>query len=436
MSNPVSPAPAAGTERPAAAPTPANGNVRLTTTASRAQELITGRGSATTPRRLRLARLGLTIVAGVLLAGAIVTAVVLGDRQQQADVHATQYVRAESIQSDLLRAHGAAAASSVQSSDETAKALYETSVDARTQAAWTLLEITEAGTDNADVLSAISASLVRYGNALERASSQRGSDAARASLGEAYEVLTTDLLPQLAAVQTGHGQASSSTVPWWMWLLPVLGWLAAAAILVVSVSVARSSHRVVNLGLAVSLIATVTVAVYSGSVLVGAGVDGIGEPVARADALSSYRNTAVSGYAQLANGVATRTWTAADTTALAEVLGQATTGLDPEQDETLITLASSLDTRTAKIASSATAGDWATAEKALTATGTDSLEGLTAALIDAADSKLTGALTDVHQAVALQDNEVAGFGVIAALAALVAGLTAIAGLHQRLKEYR
>ncbi len=228
------------------------------TRAGRASQAITGRGSGTTPRRLRLARLVHVLLALVLGVGAVVTGVELNEREATAAVHATQHERAMSIEASLQYAQenaGDPPADGATLPEKTRNAL-----DAATT---TLIEMAGAGTDDPARLAGIGHLLSRYAEAL-----------AAGEAATATKLLQTELLPAVEALQADHSAVAGAVVTWWMWLVPVGAWLAVLTIVGIAWYTARASHRVVNLGLLGAAIATVILAVRSGTVLAAAGAAG------------------------------------------------------------------------------------------------------------------------------------------------------------------
>lgn len=420
-----------GQANPANASAPATRDGAGGTVARRASMLITGRGSATTPRRLRLSRLALTVLTVVLTAGGIATSAVLAERQSQADVQAAQYVRTSAIETELLRAHAATASSLVQAAGAQASAQQTIATNATDTAASTLLEIASAGTDDPAALAAVSQGILRYTQTLAQAQQQRGTEAFRATLDGAYGQLTEDLLPKVDALQNAHRAESTMGVVWWMWLLPVFAWLTAAAILAASWYVARTSHRVVNAGLALALAATVTVALYSGNVITSAQSGGLGDSFSRLESLATARQATIGGHALLANGVATRTWSKDDTTALQSRFDEARQALDGDSD--LQPQVDSLRTGADAVRAAAESRDWDAATSRLLDTGKGDQTG---GFLDKAGEATSAALADVHAAAAARQDQITLFAVVAVLCSLGAGLAAIAGFHQRLKDYR
>lgn len=241
--------------RTAPAPAQARQPDAALTRAGRASQAITGRGSGTTPRRLRLARLVHVALALVLGVGAVVTAVELDEREATAAVHTAQYERAVSIEASLKYAQENAG--EAPAGDATLPEKTQNALDTATA---TLIELAGAGTDDGSELARIGQAMSRYAQALAAGKS-----------AQAERILETELLPTVRQVQAAHDAVADTVVAWWMWLVPVGAWLAVATIVGIAWYTARVSRRVINPGLLLAAIATVILAVRSGAVLAGYG---------------------------------------------------------------------------------------------------------------------------------------------------------------------
>lgn len=241
--SPTRPAPPAAAQPPRA--------VASRSRADRASQALTGRGSGATPRRLRLARLAHVAIALVLGVGAVVTGVELSEREQIATVHAEQYERATAIEAGLQEAQAGASATPAAPA-----ALPEATRTALDEVSTLLVDVAAQRTDDPADLAEISRLVSRYTESLAAGKS-----------APAKELLTEELLPAVQRLQEAHNAVSSAVVTWWMWLVPVGAWLAVAFIVGIAWYAARISHRVINPGLAIAAVATVTLAVGSGSFL-------------------------------------------------------------------------------------------------------------------------------------------------------------------------
>lgn len=237
--------------RTAAAPTQVRPPDATPTRAGRASQAITGRGSGATPRRLRLLRLVHLLLALLLGLGAVVTGVELDEREAAAAAHAAQYERATSIEASLQDAQASAAETPAEGAT-----LAEDIQDPLDAATTALIEMADAGTDDPTQLAGVGHLISRYTAAL-----------AAADPTAAEELLEAELLPAVQQLQDEHGAVADTVVAWWMWAVPVGAWLAVATIVGIAGYTARISHRLVNPGLLVAAIATVTLAVRSGAVL-------------------------------------------------------------------------------------------------------------------------------------------------------------------------
>lgn len=223
------------------------------TRAGRASQALTGRGTGATPRRLRLARLVHVLLALLLGVGAVATGVELGEREATAAVHVAQYERATSIGTSLQAAQDTATGTPAEGAT-----LPEKTQDALDAALTALIEMADAGTDDTGQLAGVGHLISRYAEAL-----------AAGSTTDAKQILETELLPAVRQLQADHSAVAGTVVTWWMWLVPVGAWLAVATIVGIAWYTARVSRRLINPGLLVAAIATVALAVRSGSVLAG-----------------------------------------------------------------------------------------------------------------------------------------------------------------------
>ncbi len=219
--------------------------------AGRASQAITGRGSGATPRRLRLARLVHVLVALALGAGVLAVGLELQDREATAGVHAAQYKRAVSIETTLKDAQASAGGTPASGS-----ALPEKTRDAIDTATTTLIEIAASSPEDTVELADIGHLISRY---TETLAAGRQSDAGK--------LLDDELLPAVQQLQAAHNAEATTAVTWWMWLVPVGGWLAVAGLVALGWFTARISHRLVNVGLLIAAVATGVVAATSGQLL-------------------------------------------------------------------------------------------------------------------------------------------------------------------------
>ncbi|MGC4152555.1 MAG: hypothetical protein QM628_05685 [Propionicimonas sp.] len=240
--------------QPQTAPSPTGVKPDATLTpAGRASQALTGRGSGATPRRLRLARLVHVLLALVLGLGAVATAVELNEREATAAVHAAQHERATEIEASLQYAQDNAAETPADDA-----ALPEKTRNALDTATTALVEMADAGTDDTAQLAGIAHLISRYAEAL-----------AAGQPTAATQLLEDELLPAVRQLQTDHSAVAGTVVAWWMWLVPVGAWLAVATVVGIAWYTARISRRVINPGLLIAAIATVMLAVRSGTVLAG-----------------------------------------------------------------------------------------------------------------------------------------------------------------------
>lgn len=237
--------------RPSQAPIPPRPVDASLSRAGRASQALTGRGSGTTPRRLRLLRLVHVALALALGLGAVVTATELEQREATAAVHTVQYGRATQLETSLQTAQATAG-----DTPASGAVLPEKTQDALDEVTTLLVDMAAERTDDPATLADLGQQVTRYTVAL-----------AAGKTAQAKQILTDTLLPAVKALQQAHGEVTATVVSWWMWLLPVVAWLTVAFIVGTGWYTARVSHRLVNPGLLTATIATAILAGSSGSLM-------------------------------------------------------------------------------------------------------------------------------------------------------------------------
>lgn len=426
---------AAAATRPSTATPPVPGRgPGVARWAGRASQLLPERGTATTPRRLGLARLTHLALALVLGVGSVVTAGQLDQREALAEVHAAQYVRTAVIETQLLTAHAAASRASLSGAAEQVTQTRAALDEASTQ----IVEVAAEETGDTAALGVIGHHLLRYAEALERAQLLRGTPEGRAALASANELLRTDLLPAVHQLQQSHS-ASTAGVVWWMWLLPVLAWLTVAAILAISWYTARVSRRVVNPGLAAAAVATLVLAVSSGNLVAAhnAGTAGsVGAEFTSVQELTTAQRSGIGAFAALANGVATQSWTTQDAGEYTASLGEAATILAASPYDATATSLTAMTRANEQVAAAAGAKDWEKAGTLLKQSTASDPATVAASFLASSQDSVEDALGNLRSAVRAQGAQTTGFAVLAAICALISAIAGALGLQQRLKEYR
>ncbi len=427
--------PAPAPSRTSAAATAGPADVARRSGRDRAADLLPRRSTATTPRRLGLARLvhlGLALVLGV---GSVAVAVQLDQREAQAEVHGAQYVRTATLETRLLTAHAAASRASLSGNAAQAEQAQAALDEAATQ----VVEAAAQPTGDEAALATISHHLLRYTEALERAELQRGSAQGRTALAAAHDVLREDLLPAVQELQRTHSAVSTSGVAWWMWLLPVLGWLTVAVILGISWYTARVSRRVVNPGLAIAAAATLVLAISSGSVVAGHNSGTAGSAAALfgdVQARTTAQRNGVGAFALLANGVATRSWSSQDATDYTTALDEAGRLLEDSGAEPAGTALTGLRRANEQVAAAAADRNWDKADELLQKSGANDPATVADRFLDASEVCVQEALDGLREAVRSQGAQTVGFAALALFCALISAAAGAWGIGQRLKEYR
>lgn len=425
---------AAAATRPATAPRPATVGAGVARWAGRAGRLLPERGTATTPRRLAMARLVHLVLAVVLGVGSVVTAAQLDQREALAEAHAAQYVRTAVIETQLLTAHAAASRAGLSGAAEQVTDTRAALDEASTQ----LVEAAAEQSGDAAALGAIGHQLLRYAEALERAQLLRGTTEGRTALAAADDLLRTDLLPAIQQLQEFHSAATPGVV-WWMWLLPILGWLTVAFIVVVSWYTARVSRRVVNVGLAAAAVATLVLAISAGNLVAGHSAGTAGSVTAEftdVQNLTTAQRDGIGAFALLANGVATQSWTSQDAEAYTASLDQAARLLEESGAESASTALTALRRASEQVATAAAGRDWEKAGTLLQQSTPTDPARIADSFLEGSRFAVDQSLDDLRSAVRAQGAQTTGFAVLAAVCALISAIAGALGLQQRLKEYR
>jgi len=221
---------------------------------------------STTVSRLR--RVQALVVIAVLVLGAISALQLFDLRAQLASAPqlSAQYDRLATIETDLTEAGNLA---SLRSAGATSA-----EVTARLNSAATgLVAAAAQRPSDQGTLGELSAATTRYGAAL------LASPSSTQQVAQADKILTTELLPKLAALraslQTEATQRSWSYNSIVLWAAALL---AIGALILGLVELARLSHRYLNIGVAVALVAAIVIAITG---LAGVGQAGAADTTSR-----------------------------------------------------------------------------------------------------------------------------------------------------------
>ena len=387
----------------------------------------TGR-TASTPRRYRVFQL---VVLGLAAAVATLAALAASAGSSALDTARGQvgpYVAASRAEALLWRAHAAAAAAVLDPGEPTHA---EQSSSLQADAADALLGLAaEAGGTSPELVAAQSA-LLGYsglaGHALNLPAAQ-----ARPALAAAADQLTGEAVPALEALRELHAAgAHADAAPGWSLALSIVALLAALALVAMAWSVALSSHRVVNLGLAVAVVALAVIVPTAGNVANQGADSAAFDPLRQ---VTAGRIAIAHANAAQLQGAADRSWSAADATAVADLLDTAALTGELRNGpvvpvKTVTTVVQASDTLLA-------AGDFEAAATALTGVGTGDqasvvagFDASAATAVDTAAADFIGSLRSASTTAVLAAWVFAGLALLAAVAGYL-------GLGRRLKEYR
>ena len=390
-----------------------------------------------TPHLLRRLRAGLLVLL-ILVAGA--AGWILGlsrDNLAQASVHAAEYVRLTSIGTDVLKADAAAGQAVLATSGAAAR--HEQVGTRLADASASLVAAVAAQPAHAAELAEVNTALQAHGRSLEAARHQQDASAAAKVLVAAGQALDSQLLPTLSSLAEENRRDTDVLLSQQLgWALPALAWAAVAALLAASWTVARRSHRIVNLGLVGAIVAIATVAVLSGSAVsavTGSAVTARDGDFARVRAAVATQKLVAHAHSlDVRRVLAQEREEAAGGSAdlLAEASSTLTAAGASELKEKLAACAQAH----ADLSALTTRGDWAAAASLVTSTA----KGSPTATVAAFDAGVEEVVSTSGAAVADAATGFAGTllaqAIGAAALALAAAGLAVWGLGQRLKEYR
>lgn len=303
------------------------------------------------------------------------------------------------------------------------------------EAAGLLVEAATARPQDARALAELSSEVSAYGAAL-RAADGRDTATAQGLLDKAGKQLDEQILPDLAALQKALAAEASAGSTGLVFVMPVLGLAAAAFLVWVGWVVAQRSRRVLNLGLigaivGVLVISWVTLAAQQGTA-VAAG-QSRGAQFTRVTGLNTASNQVDTARRLQTEALLARSWSDAQAKAVTAAIDAAEKAADTSAARSDLA-----DYRKAETALGAlmAKADWAGAGK-LALTGDKSGVIVTSASFQKTISE--GRLQATTAASEAADEVRSGLPwqlAAVILAALVGAGLAVAGLAQRLAEYR
>ena len=400
-----------------------------------------------TPGRLRLV-LGLCVLAALALgvlgfqAGAVQSRALAAASEDSAQLVGVQEVRNALVAADAT-ATGSFLVGGLEPADQRAR--YDDLVD---QAANRLATLSGSNEADAELLGQVSADLTVYTGLVEqaRANNRQGFPVGSAYLDQASTILREQMLPALDEVVLDDADrvaADFSGVRNALWVLA--GGLVALAVLVVSqVWLARRTHRVLNVGLAVATAVVLVVGIVSTVLLAQAGSranDVRNGPYAATLAASQAYSLANDAKSREAFTLIKRGSGQAYEEAFVAATDDAAARLATAESEGILdgSTAQALDAwveRHAEIRALDDGGQWDEAVALATATDAESpnaaFDAFSASARD--DIETNAAATSDRLDAAAGTATVAGWLLLAA--GLVAALLAWRGVTARLEEYR
>ncbi len=390
---------------------------------------------SSSPQLLR--RLQLLAAVGLALVGALAV-LLIGELRTDlgfAPALSEQYARLGEVQTRLLNARNAVAEVVLleQGADSSAaKAADEQLATATEQ----LVAAAAARPADAATLSSLGAQTIHYGQLLHTAAGA-GRAEARRLLSQADQQLDDELLPGIAVVgqqltdQAAHSSwAATGHLAVWP-ILVIVGLLAW-----VSWTVAQLSHRVLNLGL---LGAALAALVVLGTLLSAQNVAGDAATGSRTDQFGQVvaATQASVGIAEARRGqldaVLAQQWNQAREKAFAQALDTAERAAPAGSAQK--TVAAFADAHAALVKQLA-AADWDGATRSLTSSGQQHLRPLTAAFQEQAAQAAAEAVSAAAEGPQTADNSLLWHLALAVTASIAGAALAVAGLSQRLREYR
>ena len=368
-----------------------------------------------TPRTLR--RYQLIAAVAVLILGllAVIQLTQLRTALSAAPALGVQHVRLGEVSAALSAAGNSAAADALAGS----RTLQSAPLIA--EAAGLLVAVAAAEPSEAAAISAINADLVRYGQLLATGEFEKAAaladDSIQPALDQVSQRLSAQAIPDL----------------WWTSPLAAIGVgvLVLAALAWISYRVAQRSHRVVNVGLAVAMLAVVAISgLAAAGTPVSAGAQQGGRSVVDASAqLTGAQLQADAATRALLDSARLKKWDKTAQEAFATADQQAADGFSDKTADLYAKLQGARKPVTTALA----AGDWARATTLLTRDA--GLAGAATALTeDITDRRaaLGSSTTTDSAAEALLLLFQAGTAVLA----LAGAFLAVRGLQTRIEEYR
>ena len=347
---------------------------------------------------------------------------------------AAQYARLGEIHTQLLEAGTLATEGVLQGSGgPTDRAVLAAGRVA--SASSLLVEAATARPQDAEALSGLNRGLTIYASGL-RAADGRDSTTAQGLLGKAGQQLDKELLPDLAALQAALSTEASASAPAWIFVMPVLGLAAAGFLVWTSWLVAQKTRRVLNIGLVAAIVAVLVISwitVAAQQATATAAAESRVTQFARVSALTGASSQLGTARRLQTAALLSRSWSSAQAKAVTAALDAAGKSLDFNTGTTHLATYRKAEQQLAALMATA---DWQAANALALTTGK---AGVAAQATQFQKSVSETRATVTQEAASVTEEVRAGLpwqlaGVI--LAALAGAGMAVAGLAQRLAEYR
>jgi hypothetical protein len=387
-----------------------------------------------TPQLLR--RVQAAAALAVLIFGGVGALLISGLRTDQdaAPQIDAQYARIGEVQTRLLGAATLATEGVIKGNGGTTDSAAQ-AVSRVGEAVGLLVEAATARPQDAPALTSISREVTVYGMLL-KAADQRDAKSAQAQLTLAANQLDNNVLPDLDRLRGSLSVEASATSSGLTWVMPVLGLLVLALLGWTSWLVAQRSHRVLNIG----LIAAVVAVVVTGWITIEA--QQATERAANESRTTQFAAVSAlheaSAQVDIARNLQTRSllakaWTAADAEAVDAALTAADKATEPAKASAIL---GTYRTAEAALATLMAKGDWPGATKLALSTDKVAVAPTAARFQQAISDARVVATTAAADAATEVRNSLPWQLAAVILAALVGAGMVIAGLAQRLVEYR
>ena len=388
-----------------------------------------------TPRLLRRLQVGAGLALLLLGTAACWVVTLLSTDLAGVPGLADQYARLGDVHSALVDANATARLGVIAQDGSPSAQADQVGRDLGT-AAGLLVDAAKARPQDAEALVTISSDLVAYG-ALLRAADARDDTTAARYLAQADRSLDERLLPALTQLQDDlQRQADAESLTGWSWIVPTVFVLVLGGLVAVSWVVAQRSRRVLNLGLVGAILAAVVVvwiAADAQSAAAAAGTTSAGTNFTKVASLSDAKNRISATRRLQATGTQQRAWSDARTEGVKSGIDGARSASLSSTAKTQLTAYASAAT---DVSALLTARDWAGAEKALASEADTGVSATAKAFADT----VSNARAEAVSKAATTPGQVRGqlslqFWAIVA-AALGGAFLAVAGIQQRVREYR